>query len=473
MASGIPVVAARATCIPEIVREGGNGYLVPPKDVQSLALQMERVLLDPQDMGSAARAVAERHTFVATLEDHEVVYTRLLTDWSTVSRFDEHRQAIGAQALEPAILAKRPKASIETPETQYTLFTQVPLFYENMLHAIESAREQISLMYLTFESGEWGEKLGKALCERAASGVQVRLMVDNIGLMVDDPGNAFRNRWLVDHLRENGVQVNIFRPAGWHLSRWNRLHIKVCAIDGHTAFVGGSNIGDGYLRMSDHNLRLDGHLGSTFHDVYDYIGQHTSAGAGGSTPGFRPSHLFAGQAQVRLTVPGQRLDIRRALLDIILDAERAIYIRKWYFLPDSEILDALCSQARNGVAVNILFSHHTPVMPINIANYLHGHELAKSGARVYRFTNSYMHAKVAWNDRGHVLFGSANMDDKALRSNFECSLGIHDNTLAGQLTLAFETDAKSSLLQTPGYFRRLPLRTKALSYAFSLARPLL
>jgi cardiolipin synthase len=301
--------------------------------------------------------------------------------------------------------------------------------------------------------------------------VRVRLMVDDIGLMVDDPQNASRNRWLMDYLREHGVQVDIFRPAGWRLNRWNCLHIKVCAIDEHLAFVGGSNIGDGYLRMSDHNLRLDGDLGSTFHDVYDYVRHYTPAGSGGPTPSFHPSHLFAGQAQVRLTVPGQRRDIRRALLDIILDAERAVYIRKWYFLPDREILEALCSQARNGVAVNILFSHRTPVLPINIANYLHAHQLAKSGARVYRFMDGFMHAKVAWNDSGQVLFGSANMDEKALRSNFECSLVIRDNTLAEQLTLAFEADSRTSLLQTPGYFRRLPLSTKALSYAFSLASP--
>jgi cardiolipin synthase len=244
-------------------------------------------------------------------------------------------------------------------------------------------------------------------------------------------------------------------------------------MDQSVAFVGGSNIGDGYLEMSDHNLRLDGNLGMTFHDVYEYLRHHTPAGAHGSVPSFRPAYSFAGEAQIRLTVPGQRRDIRRALLDIILDAEQAIYVREWYFLPDAEIMDALCSQARSGVSVNILFSHRTPILPINIANTLHAHELAKSGAQVYRFTDRLMHAKVAWNDQGRVLFGSANMDDKALRSNFECSLVIRDHALAEQLIAAFNADAKSSLLQTPGYFRQLPLRTKALSYVFGLARPLL
>jgi glycosyltransferase involved in cell wall biosynthesis len=468
MASGLPVVAAQATCIPEIVREGINGYLVPPKDVASFARRIEQVLRDPGDMGAAGRSVALEHSFAATLERHEALYAGLIADRKRASRFHGYSQAIGKSTANPGILANKPSTTEDTP---FTLFTQVNPFYEDLLSTIKTAQKQISMMYLTFDSGEWGSRLADVLCERAASGVLVRLMVDDIGLMVDDPRSAFRNRWFMNYLRQHGVQVDIFRPAGWRLSHWNRLHVKICAVDQRVAFVGGSNIGDAYLRMSDHNLRLDGELGTTFHDVYDYLRHHTKAGSSEPIPNFRPSYSFAGQAQVRLTVPGQRCDIRRALLDVILDAERDVYVREWYFLPDREILDALCSQARSGVAVNILFSHRTPLLPINIANTLHAHELAKSGARVYRFTEGFMHAKVAWNDQGQVLFGSANMDDKALRSNFECSLAMQNYALTEQLISAFESDAQSSMLQTPGYFRRLPLHTKALSYAFGLARP--
>jgi cardiolipin synthase len=212
-------------------------------------------------------------------------------------------------------------------------------------------------------------------------------------------------------------------------------------------------------------------LNHTFHQVYDYVRHLSRNGKGHPAPELHLSRLFAGQAQVRLTVPGQRCDIRRTLLDLVLDAEREIYIRKWYFLPDREILDALCSQARNGIAVNVLFPNRTPVRPINWANYLHGHDLAKSGARAYRYMDNPIHAKVAWNDQGKILFGSANMDEKALRSNFECSLVIHDRALSDQLTREFKADAKRSLLQTPNAFHRLPLATKALSYACRLATP--
>jgi cardiolipin synthase len=85
--------------------------------------------------------------------------------------------------------------------------------------------------------------------------------------------------------------------------------------------------------------------------------------------------------------------------------------------------------------------------------------------------DNLMHAKVAWNDQGKILFGSANMDEKALRSNFECSLVIEDGELADQLTRKFEVDTRRSLLQTRDEFQRLPLTTRALSYAFRLATP--
>lgn len=465
MASGVPVVAADATCIPELVRDGVTGYLVPPKNVDAMARRILDILHDPQNargMGMAARTVAEGHSFAATLENHEDLYTRLLTDRTDALRLASNRSTSENLSI---------NGEANTEDTRYILFTDVEPFYENLLKTIPLAREQISMMYLTFEAGEWGFKLADALREQAASGVRVRLMVDEVGLLVDDPKNAFRNRWLVDYLREGGVQVDVFRPSGWRLNDWNRLHIKVCAIDRRTTFVGGANIGDEYLHMSDHNLRMDGDIGTTFHQVYDYIRNLSRAGKVEPASDLHLSRLFAGQAQVRLTVPGQRCDIRRTLLDLILDSEKAIYIRKWYFLPDREILDALCSQARNGVSVNILFSHRTPIRPINLANYLHGHDLAKSGARVYRYMDNLMHAKVAWNDQGKILFGSANMDEKALRSNFECSLVIHDSTLSEQLTRKFEMDTKDSLLQTPGDFQRLPLMTKALSYAFRLATP--
>jgi cardiolipin synthase len=353
--------------------------------------------------------------------------------------------------------------------TNYTLYTQVEPFYTNLVSTLDTAQEAISLLYYAFDGGDWADRISQILADKAANGVQVRLMIDEFGLVLEEPRNALRNQARVLALRAAGVQVDLFRPTGNRLHALNRLHFKVCAIDHQVAFIGGSNISDHYLEWDDANLRLDGNLGDIFHRLYDFVNNFSAEGAQAPRPHLHLSKLIAGDAQVWLTVPKQRSDIRRALLDLILEAEEAIYIRNWYFLPDQEIMNALRTQAENGVKVHVLLSHRTRVKPVDIANYIHGHKLAKSGGQVYRYTEKYMHAKVAWNDTGKVLFGSANMDEKALHGNFECSLTFHDPNLTTELRLGFEADQHKSIRQTPELFRRRSLTQKSLSYACNLA----
>jgi cardiolipin synthase len=356
-------------------------------------------------------------------------------------------------------------------KTQYKLYTNVQTFYTTMAGELKDAEERISMMYYTYDHGKWALELSQVLCEKAASGVDVRLMVDGFGLVLDEPRHTLLNQQLLKQMAASGVKVEIFQPQGWRLNAINRLHIKICAIDEHTAFIGGSNIGDHYTGWDDYNLRVQGELGNNFHQVYDYIHTFTPQGADQPGPNMRFSDLFAGQAQVWLTVPRQRSDIRRALLKVILEAEQEIYLRYWYFLPDKEILNALRAQARRGVKVNVLFSHQTRVRPIDWANYIHAHKLAKAGGRVFRYTGGYMHAKVAWNEKGQVLFGSANLENKAMHDTFECSLAIEDHSLARLLTREFELDTERSFQQTSAVFPQRSLSLKAFSYACNLASP--
>lgn len=355
--------------------------------------------------------------------------------------------------------------------TRYKLFTDVRPFYNDLAGELAKARERISMMYFTFDHGDDAWRIARVLAGRVEAGVQVRLMVDEFGQVLDAPRHALANRRLLNWLQDHGIRVEVFRPTGWRLNQGNRLHCKVCAVDGRTAFIGGSNIGDHYLRWHDHNLRIDGDLGEVFHSIYDFILAHTPAGEGRPAPDLHLSRLEAGDARISLTIPKQRRDVRRALLDLILDADREIYIRNWYFLPDREILNALRAQARRGVKVHVLLSNRTRVRLIDGANFIHGHKLAKDGGRVHRFTGGFMHAKVAWNDHGQVLFGSANMDGKALKGNFECCLVFRNNGVARQLKAAFVADTYNSYRQTPEIFRRRGLLLKALSYVCNLASP--
>jgi cardiolipin synthase len=314
--------------------------------------------------------------------------------------------------------------------TQFELFTNVHDFYTDLQKALKDAQQQIHMAYYAFDDGHIARSIGHILAQKAASGVQVGLIVDEVGLYLDNWRNGWRNRQLLAHLRASGVRVDCFRPHAKRLSQRNRLHCKFCAIDGKTAFIGGSNIGEHYLGWRDTNLRIEGDLADGFARLYASLqafGSHDEA------PGC-PGELSVAGLPLLLTVPGRRQDIRRELLNLILSAKTAVTLRSWYFLPDEEIMNALLTQAENGVRVTILFSHHTRVPLIDIANRRLCRQLAQAGVQIYRYTGRFMHAKEAWNDQGDILLGSANIDRWALRTNFECCLQISDQALARRLS---------------------------------------
>jgi cardiolipin synthase A/B len=140
---------------------------------------------------------------------------------------------------------------------RYTLFTSVRDYHENLVTELATARHQISLTFLSFDSGQWADQIAAVLTERAGVGVHVRLMVDQLGQVLDEPRHFLKNIALFNHLRSRGVQVDVYHP-GPPLQFNNRLHCKIAAIDDRTAYLGGSNIGDYYTAWTDTNLRVDG-----------------------------------------------------------------------------------------------------------------------------------------------------------------------------------------------------------------------
>jgi len=183
------------------------------------------------------------------------------------------------------------------------------------------------------------------------------------------------------------------------------------------------------------------------------------------------TNLRVGNERLWLTIPHHRYDVREALMNLILNADKSVFIRTWYFLPDDEMLEALCAQAKKGVQVNVLLSHQTRVRPVDFANYLYVHKLVCAGGHVYRYSGQYMHSKAAWNDHGNVLFGSANMDAHSMRINFESCLQINDSKLAWELRRSFYQDLATSPKQTPESHLSRSVASKVLTHACNLASP--
>lgn len=352
---------------------------------------------------------------------------------------------------------------------RHTLFTHVQEYYQNVVAELATAQRSISMSFLAFDSGTWAERIAQVLIAKADAGVHVRLMVDEIGQVFDEPRHAIQNIAMFNHLQSHGVQVDMYRPTA-PLGINNRLHCKFVAIDQRTVFLGGSNIGDYYTTWTDSNLRVDGELGNTFHNLYDFLHGFSQNGNLGARL-LNVSNLHAGSDRLWLTIPRHQYNIREALMKLITQANKSIFIRTWYFLPDDEMLNALCEQAKKGVQVNVLLSHQTRVRPVDFANYLHVHKLVCAGGNVYRYAGKYMHSKAAWNDHNDVLFGSANLDAHSMKINFESCLSIHSPKLTSDLRNAFYIDLETSPKQTVHSYQRRSLADKALIHTCNLASP--
>lgn len=354
---------------------------------------------------------------------------------------------------------------------RHTLFTNVQEYYQNLVAELATAQHDISMTFLSFVKGKWADEISQVLTAKAANGVRVRLMVDEIGEAFDAVHHAVQNIALINHLRSHGVQVDIYRPSS-PLKINNRLHTKIVAIDNRTVYLGGSNIGDYYTTWSDSNLRVDGELGNIFHNIYDFLHGFSHDGNFACRL-LDTSNLQAGTDRLWLTVPRHQYHIREALMNLINSADKSIYIRTWYFLPDDEMLNALCTQAQNGVQVNVLLSHVTRVRLVDFANHIHVHKLVNAGGNVYRYAGKYMHSKAAWNNHDDVLFGSANLDAHSMKGNFESCLQINASKLTWELRHAFYSDLASSIQQTSQSYLHRSFADKALSHACNLASDLL
>lgn len=353
---------------------------------------------------------------------------------------------------------------------QHTFFPLVQDFYSDLVDRLTGASERISMTYLAFEDGNWAHRILQVLREKAEAGVQVRMMVDEIGQQLDEPRNLLRNHEILRSLRQAGVQVDVFHPAAPGISFRNRMHCKFTAIDDHTVFIGGSNIADYYTTWSDTNMRVNGSLDGTFHQVFDFL---RSFSRDHQVRLLDPADLQAGSDRLVLTLPSRRSDIRTALLNLIRSADHSIHLRTWYFLPDSEIMEALCEQAVRGLQVNVMFSNQTRVRPVDVANHIPVRRLVQAGGHVFRYTGTYLHSKVSWNNRGEVLLGSANLDAHSMHNNFESCLLINDPSLAWDLRGNFMNDLATCQPQTLESLNQRSLAGRILSQTCYLAAPLL
>lgn len=320
--------------------------------------------------------------------------------------------------------------------------------YPAMLDAIEKARRTLFLTTYIFERNRTGKAFVDALVRAAQRGVDVRVIIDGLS-------DVFHLRWASRRLKKGGVPVARFLPpqlipptAPINL----RNHRKILVADGEIGFTGGINIGDSYLaqrhdnpnRVVDLHFRLKGpvvrQIEEVFIDDWGFItGRYESVEAPESAP--------EGSARCRVITGGPNEDMDKLAMILtaaVAAARTSVVIMTPYFIPPRGLLAALQGAALRGLRVSIILPGKSDSHVVHWATRNLLWELLERGVQVYYQPPPFVHTKLIIIDDYYVHIGSANIDPRSLRLNFELNVEIFDKPLAEILTRDVEAVIQKS-----------------------------
>ena len=324
------------------------------------------------------------------------------------------------------------------------LLVDGPETFGAIFRGIEEAEEYILVQFFIVKDDSLGRDLKDRLVRKAREGVRVSFLYDEIGC------HKLPASYL-DDLRAGGVQVSAFGTRRGHLNRFQinfRNHRKIVVTDGKKAYVGGLNVGDEYMgrspkfgRWRDTHLEIEGPavMGVQVTFVEDW---HWATGEipklswkawKGRDEG---AHVL-----VLPTGPADRLETCALFFsESINRAKERVWIASPYFVPDSQIMTSLQLAALRGVDVRIMLPGKPDHLLIYLSSFSYIKQLEPVGVKFYRYQSGFLHQKVIVVDDQVAGVGTANLDNRSFRLNFEITMVVVDKDFAAGTAAMLEED---------------------------------
>lgn len=302
--------------------------------------------------------------------------------------------------------------------------------YPAMIEAIKKARREVFLCTYIFNYGHAAQAFIAALVDAHKRGVDVRVLVDGVGALY-----SWRKPWKI--LARQGIRTSLFKPPRLfppNLSINLRCHRKALVADG-IGFTGGMNIADGDMlkpagkpknRIQDMHFQCEGPIVNSLRRAF-LLNWAFCVDELEPFPQFEAKP--AGQSWCRVVTdgPGNDLDILDDLFCESINISRhSVRIMTPYFLPTRDLMASLRSASLRGVDVNVILpaKNNLPYMKWAMRRILPG--LLSSGAKVWLQPPPFAHTKLLAVDDFYCQIGSANLDSRSLRLNFELNMEIFD-----------------------------------------------
>ena len=361
-------------------------------------------------------------------------------------------EGVGDDGIIRALMADDPMAKMYRG-TEPTFFSSGEAYFDSLIADVKGAKRFVYLEYFIIEDGELWSKLHKELVAKAKTGVDVRVLYDDIGCMQTLPS------YYEYTLQREGISACRFGRVTPRLSAIhnNRDHRKIAVIDGVIGYTGGVNIADEYVNSKekyghwkDGGIRLFGDaaegLERLFLFSWDYsvgkITDHTIAksdrketiGDGGIYIPFG-----SGPPPIYQQKVGKNL-----FLNIINQAKESIFITTPYLIVDYELTEALCKASRRGVKVKIITPGIADKKIIKIMTKSSYPYLMKSGVEIYEYTPGFIHEKTLISDDKYLVVGTINLDYRSLMHHFEDGVLIKGSAVISVARAEFEKTLSSS-----------------------------
>lgn len=336
-----------------------------------------------------------------------------------------------AQGLDPA--------GAPSDRNRVELLDQGPAIFAAMEEAIDRAAAHVHAEFYIWNRDATGARFRDALVRAARRGVAVRVLVDDVGARAAR-ADFFRP------LTEAGGEVRRFLPVSLLARRFSlnhRNHRKLLVTDGQVGFTGGINIGDEYAGLGppwyDAQVRLEGPAVHRLQAVFcqDWF---RAGGEDLARPELFPPPLpHPSGAWVQILESGPDLPIHtiHALTVAILGraAERVRLVSP-YFVPDPATSLALRTAAIQGADVRLILPGETDHPLVSHAARTFYDELLEAGVRIFETPDRFVHAKMFAVDGRLATVGSANLDERSQRLNFEVNAFVYGPELAGAVERA-------------------------------------
>ncbi|SDD51901.1 cardiolipin synthase [Cupriavidus sp. YR651] len=315
--------------------------------------------------------------------------------------------------------------------------------FEAIFAAIEAATQVVLVQFFIVHDDELGRELQRRLCERAQSGVKVYFLYDSIGC-------HGLGRGYVRVLQQAGVEARPFATHPGFVNRFQlnfRNHRKLVIVDGARAFVGGHNVGNEYLGKHpplapwrDTHIEIRGaavlELQMAFAEDWYWAAR--------DVPYLMLPPQEAVGAMVCQIVPSGPADAQETcslfFVEAIQSARERLWITSPYFVPDEAVFAMLRLAVLHGVDVRILIPSRPDHLVVYAASTLYAYQAICAGVRIYRYQPGFLHQKVILIDDEAAAIGTANLDNRSFRLNFEMMVMTAHPDFARDVTRMLEAD---------------------------------